>query len=347
MLRIAIIGATGYAGAEVVRLLTGHPHAALTYLTASGEREGKLLGDLYPSLRGCVDLTCRAVDIAAVAESADVCFIALSHGAMDYAPPLLERGVKVIDLGAEFRLKDAAAFEQWYKKPHTCPRLLERAVYGLPELFREQIRAAQLVANPGCYPTSAILPLYPLLERGMIDPTTIIVDSASGVSGAGRSKTTVDYLFSEVNEDFKAYNVAAHRHTPEIEQALSWAAGAPVTVTFTAHLLPITRGILTTTYATLVQRISTADVLAALHERYANEPFIRIYPEGELPQVKFATGSNFCDIGAKVDPRTNRVILISAEDNLIKGAAGQAVQNMTVMCGLDETTGLRTPPIFP
>jgi N-acetyl-gamma-glutamyl-phosphate reductase len=347
MVRIAIIGATGYAGAEIARLLTGHPHAELTYLTASGEREGKSLGELYPSLRGCVNVTCQAVDVAAIAESADVCFIALSHGAMDYAPPLLERGVKVIDIGAEFRLKDAAVFEQWYKKPHTSPRLLERAVYGLPELFREKIRAAQLVANPGCYPTSAILPLYPLLERGLIDPTTIIVDSASGVSGAGRSKTTVEYLFSEINEDFKAYNVAAHRHTPEIEQALSWAAGESVTISFTAHLLPITRGILTTTYATLAQKVSTADVLAALHERYANEPFVRVYPEGELPQIKFTTGSNFCDIGAKVDPRTNRLILISAEDNLIKGAAGQAIQNMNLMCGVEETTGLRTLPVFP
>jgi N-acetyl-gamma-glutamyl-phosphate reductase len=272
---------------------------------------------------------------------------------MEIAPPLLERGLKVCDLGADFRLRDVATFEQWYKHPHNAVDTLKQAVYGLPEWNREQIKSAQLVANPGCYPTSAILALSPFVAAGIVETKNLIVDSASGVSGAGRSSFSVDYHFPEVHDNYKAYGVATHRHTPEIEQGLSDAAGVndgSIAVTFTPHLLPIARGILSTCYATLKEEHKTLIVDEArqvLQDRYENEPFVRIHPTGSLPHIKHIAGSNFCDIGVAIDHRTDRLIVIAAEDNLVKGASGQAIQNMNLMCGFEETAGLMGAALFP
>ncbi len=344
---VALIGASGYGGAELARLLANHSRAELKIATASGERAGAKLSDLFPSLRGVCDLVCEEFNLDKIA-ACDFVFIALGHGkAMAMAPQLLERGLKVCDFGGDFRLRDAASYEHWYKTLHTARELLAKAVYGLPEWNREKIKSAQLVANPGCYPTSAILPLAPLVEANAIDEKTIIVDSASGTSGAGRSSFGLGLHHSEVSEDFKAYKIAAHQHTPEIEQALFDACGREIVLTFTAHLLPIARGILTTSYATLRGQQTTESLHQIIAERYANEPFVRVWPLGEVPQLKHVVGSNFCDIGVKVDTRTGRAILVSAEDNLIKGAAGQALQNMNIMCGFDEREGLRSAALFP
>jgi N-acetyl-gamma-glutamyl-phosphate reductase len=351
MLRVAVIGATGYTGAELARLLAAHPRASLTIATASGERAGVPLSTLFPSLRGVCNVVCEELDIERIGNECDFAFIALPHGkALDLVPQLLERGVRVCDLGADFRLRDTAIYEQWYKLPHTAPEALRTAVYGLPEWNRERIEGAEFVANPGCYPTSAILALSPFVAAGAIADGTIIVDAASGSSGGGRSSFGVGFHHPEVSDDFKTYNVAAHRHTPEIEQALMDAAApgaAPIFVTFTAHLLPIARGILSTCYAGLQLEMTTAEAHALLQDKYAAEPFVRVLPDGELPQIKHVAGSNFCDIGARVDTRTNRLIVVAAEDNLLKGASGQAIQNMNLMCCFEETAGLLSAPVFP
>ncbi|HEX8833582.1 MAG TPA: N-acetyl-gamma-glutamyl-phosphate reductase [Abditibacteriaceae bacterium] len=355
LLRAGVIGASGYGGAELARLLAAHPHAEITAATASAERAGAKLSDLFPSLRGVCDIVCEAFDADHFAAKCDVAFLALPHGkAFDMVPALLNHGVKVIDIGADFRLRDVEEYRQWYKLDHGAPELLTEAVYGLPEWNREEIRGARLVANPGCYPTSAILALAPFVAAEAIDLRSIIVDSASGTSGAGRSSFGLGMHFPELHGDYKAYNVAAHRHTPEIEQGLrdavaQGASGSTTEfhITFTAHLLPIARGILSTSYATLSQPLTTEGALEILNARYANEPFVRVHPLGELPQIKHVAGSNFCDIGVKVDSRTGRLIVVSAEDNLIKGAAGQAIQNMNLMSGFDESAGLRLAPLFP
>ncbi|HVF09403.1 MAG TPA: N-acetyl-gamma-glutamyl-phosphate reductase, partial [Abditibacteriaceae bacterium] len=351
-LQVAVIGASGYGGAELARLLAAHPHAHLARATASGERAGARLSDLFPSLRGLCDVVCEGLDIARLASDCAFVFISLPHGkAMEIVPALLERGLKVCDIGADFRLRDAEVFEQWYKHPHTASTLLQEAVYGLPEWNREKIKAARLVANPGCYPTSAILALSPFVAEDLVRRDSIIVDAASGTSGAGRSSFGLAMHHPEISGDFKAYNVATHRHTPEIEQGLTDVvndqAKEPLRITFTAHLLPIARGILSTCYATLHQEISTAQAQAVLQARYADEPFVRVLPAGQMPQIKHVAGSNFCDIGVQVDERTNRLIVIAAEDNLVKGAAGQALQNMNLMCGFEETAGLLSAPLFP
>lgn len=344
---VALIGASGYGGAELARLLANHSKAELKIATASGERAGAKLSDLFPSLRGVCDIVCQELNLDQIAEC-DFAFIALGHGkAMDIAPKLLERGLKVCDFGGDFRLRDFATYEKWYKTPHTARELLSQAVYGLPEWNREKIKTAKLIANPGCYPTSAILPLAPLVEANAIDEKSIIVDSASGTSGAGRASFGIGLHHAEVSEDFKAYKIASHQHTPEIEQALGVACGREVVLTFTAHLLPIARGILTTSYASLRGEQTTESLHRIIAERYQNEPFVRVWPIGETPQLKHTVGSNFCDIGVQVDTRTNRAILISAEDNLIKGAAGQALQNMNIMCGFDEREGLQNAALFP
>ncbi len=344
---VALIGASGYGGAELARLLANHNHAKLKIATASGERAGAKLSDLFPSLRSVCDLVCEEFDLDQIAQC-DFTFIALGHGkAMAMAPQLLERGLKVVDFGGDFRLRDADSYEHWYKTPHTARELLSEAVYGLPEWNRDKIKNAKLVANPGCYPTSAILALAPLLEANAIDEKTIIVDSASGTSGAGRSSLGLGLHHSEVSEDFKAYKIASHQHTPEIEQALGDAGGREIVLTFTTHLLPIARGILTTSYATVRGEQTTQSLHQIIAKRYENEPFVRVCPLGEVPQLKHTVGSNFCDIGVQVDTRTNRAIVISAEDNLIKGAAGQALQNMNIMCGFDEREGLRSAALFP
>lgn len=352
--KVGLIGASGYTGSELARLLAAHPHAKLEIATASGERVGQKLSSLFPSLRGVCDLELVPQNVDEIAARCDVAIIALGHGkALEIAPQLLERGVRVIDLGADFRLRDAAQYKEWYGLEHSAPDALKNAVYGLPELHRERIKTAKLVANPGCYPTSAILALAPFVAKNAVKAHSIIVNSASGVSGAGRASFGLGTHFPEHFGDFRAYNVASHRHTPEIEQGLLDAAGNPSEsekrplVTFTAHLLPVARGILSTCYAAPMQNLSDEEAHAILSEFYASEPFVRVLPLGEMPQIKAVNGSNFCDIGTKVDARTGRIITISAEDNLLKGASGQAIQNLNIMFGHEETAGLESAGVFP
>ena len=345
MIRVAIVGASGYTGVELFRLLANHPQVEITCVT-SRQNAGEPFAEVFPSLRGRTELVCDPVEVGIVAAKADFVFTALPHQtAMEFVPGLLAAGKKVVDLSADYRLRDAALYEAWYQ-PHTSPELLAEAVYGLPELYREQIRPARLVANPGCYPTSVALALAPLLKAGLIDPASLIIDSKSGTSGAGRA-AKVDSLFCEVNEGFKAYGVGKHRHTPEIEQTLSDLAGVPVMVNFTPHLLPVNRGILSTCYANLREKKDTAGLVELFADYYRGEPFVRVQPKGGLPNVAWVRGGNQCDLGVVVDPRTNRVIVVSAIDNLVKGAAGQAVQNMNLMLGFDETAGLNLIPLYP
>ncbi len=345
MVKVAVVGASGYAGLELLRLLVRHPKVEITSIT-SRQYVGEKIAKVFPSLATIVDLECDEVDVPKIAAAADVVFTALPHKtAMVIVPDLLDLGCKVIDLSADYRLKDVSVYEQWYQ-PHTSPDLLAEAVYGLPELYREQISSARLVANPGCYPTSVALALAPLLEQQLIDHKTIIIDSKSGTSGAGRAAKTGS-LFCEVNEGFKAYSVASHRHTPEIEQTLSGVAGEQVVVNFTPHLLPVNRGILSTCYASLTGAIDGDSVAALYDNYYADEPFVRLMPGGQLPNVAFVSGSNYVDLGFVVDDRTQRIIVVSAIDNLVKGAAGQAVQNMNLMQGYNEVAGLDVVPCFP
>jgi N-acetyl-gamma-glutamyl-phosphate reductase len=345
MIRIGIVGASGYTGVELARLLSGSPDVKLTVAT-SRQYNGRKLADVYPSLAGLVDIVCEDLQTAELADRADLFFTAVPHQtAMAIVPDLLQAGKKVVDLSADFRLHDATVYEKWYQK-HTAQEYLAEAVYGLPELHRQKIAKARLVANPGCYPTSVILGLAPLLRAGVIEPETIIVDSKSGASGAGRSAQT-GTLFCEVTEGFKAYKVGAHRHTPEMEQEISALCNTSVTISFTPHLLPMSRGILSTIYAKLVRPLTDEEVSELYLAFYKEEPFVRPCASGVFPATQFVRGSNFCDIGVKAESRTGRVVVLSAIDNLVKGAAGQAVQNMNLMCNLPETTGLRVVPLFP
>jgi len=345
MIRVAVVGGTGYAGAELVRLLSGHPHVELTIIT-SRQYEGQPFSDIYPAMAGIVNLTCRAFSEEAVSKAADVVFTALPHKvSMGVVPGLIDQGKKVIDLSADFRFKDPALYEAWYDESHQTKDLLETAVYGLPEIYFNDIQKASLVGNPGCYPTSVLLPLLPLIKAPFIDPDTVIADSKSGTSGAGRSVSLTTH-FCEVNEAFKAYNVAAHRHNPEMDEVLSLFAGRTIHITFTPHLVPITRGMLTTIYVGLKEDVSTRDVASFLDSFYADKPFVRICPMSRFPNTMYVRGTNYCDIGFHVAERTKRLILISAIDNLVKGASGQAVQNMNIMLGFAETAGLDQPP-FP
>lgn len=351
---VALIGASGYTGSELARLLANHDGAALTVATATGERAGQKLSDLFPALRGVCDLVLEEPNLEKIADACDVAVIALGHGkALEIVPQLLKRGVRVIDLGADFRLRDAQIYREWYHLEHSAQDLLGEVVYGLPEWNREKIKTANLVANPGCYPTSAILALAPFIARSAIKAHSIIVNSASGVSGAGRASFGVGTHFPETVGDFKAYNVGAHRHTPEIEQALNDVSPNPddpearALITFTAHLLPVARGILSTCYAAPMSEMTTETAHQILSECYAAEPFVRVLPIGDYPQIKHVNGSNFCDVGTKVDARTGRLIILSAEDNLIKGASGQALQNLNIMFGLPETMGLQGAAVFP
>ena len=345
MVRVAVVGASGYTGVELLRLLLNHPDVTVTCVTAN-QNAGEEVATLFPSLAGRINMVCSTLDVNEVAANAELVFTALPHqAAMAVIPGLLAAGCRVVDLSADYRLRDPQVYAVWYAA-HTSPELLGEAVYGLPELYRTAIPTARLVANPGCYPTSVALALAPLLRAELIDPATIIIDSKSGTSGAGRS-AKVDSLYCEVNEGFKAYAVGKHRHTPEIEQTLSDFAGQEVTVSFTPHLLPVNRGILSTCYASLRQETTTAALLQHFRSFYDGEAFVRICGEGELPNIAFVRGANYCDIGLVVDPRTNRVIVVSAIDNLVKGAAGQAVQNMNLLLGLPETRGLEVVPLFP
>jgi len=343
--RVAIIGAGGYTGVELIRLLSLHPQVELTCLT-SLENVGAPVCRVFPSLAGKTDLRLETLDVCKVIAAADIVFTALPHkAAMGMVPHFLSAGKKVIDLSADFRLKDMNVYEKWYQR-HSCPELVAEAVYGLPELYRERIRTARLVANPGCYPTSAILALAPLISRDLIDLDTLIIDSKSGATGAGRA-VRLGSLFCEVSEGFKAYGVGTHRHTPEIEQVLGDLASTPVTVSFTPHLLPINRGILSTSYARLKEGLGGEELTAIFEKFYDDEPFVRVFPAGELPNVATVKGSNYCDIGVVSDPRTGRVIVVSVLDNLVKGASGQAVQNMNIMEGFEEGLGLQVVPLFP
>ncbi len=345
MIKVAIVGASGYTGVELLRLLLNHPQVEITCVT-SRQNAGTPISSVFPSLMGRSDLVFDPVDVDLITARAELVFTALPHkAAMEVVPDLLRAGCKVVDLSADYRLRDAATYERWYQ-PHTSVELLSEAVYGLPELYRSQIRGARLVANPGCYPTSVVLALAPLIEQNKVFLSSLIIDSKSGTSGAGRS-ARVGSLFCEVNEGFKAYGVGNHRHTPEIEQTLAALAGEPVAVSFTPHLLPVNRGILSTCYAGLSDPLSTEALVAFYRERYADEPFVRIHPAGEWPNVTYVRGSNYCNIGLFSDARTGRVIVVSVIDNLLKGASSQAVQNMNLMLGLEETCGLGDLPLFP
>lgn len=346
MLKVAIVGASGYTGVELLRILYCHPEAAVTCVT-SERSAGKRVSDIFPGLRGRCDLLLENLEPVRVSGKADFIFTALPHkAAMEVVPTFLEMGKQVVDLSADYRLRDPREYGKWYE-PHLNPELLKKAVYGLPEIKRAKIAGSDLVANPGCYPTSVILGMAPLLKKKLIGPASIIADSKSGVTGAGRS-AKVDNLYCEVNEGFKAYGVGGvHRHIPEIEQELSHLAGEKLAITFTPHLVPMERGILSTIYSLPVQSVTTADLLKLYNDFYKGEPFVRVLPEGSFPSTAFVRGSNFCDIGLTMDSQTGRVIVVSAIDNLVKGASGQAVQNMNIMCGFPETMGLEGLPLFP
>ena len=345
MTRVGVIGATGYTGIELVRLLLRHPKVRLNALTAE-KNVGQPIWKLFPSILKELDLVFQALEVETLSKACDFVFTALPHKAvMEVAPGFLEKGIKVVDLSADFRLADPKVYEQWYE-PHTSPHLLKEAVYGIPELHRDEIKKARLVANPGCYPTSVILALAPALKNQLIDQRTIIADSKSGVSGAGRS-VVLSSLFAEVSENFKAYKVSEHRHTPEIEQELSRLAGEKVIITFTPHLVPMKRGILSTIYASLRTPISEKEILDLYQNFYANEKFVRMRPPDLLPSTADVMGSNYCDIVLKVDKRNNRLIILAAIDNLVKGASGQAIQNMNLMLGLEESLVLDIVPLYP
>ncbi len=346
MINVGIIGASGYTGAELARILCNHPEVQITAAT-SRQFAGQPLSKVFPNLKGRIDVICENLSAQQVCERADFFFTAVPHKtAMDIVPELLSDGKKVVDLSADFRIQDLATYEEWYQ-PHTSASLLNEATYGLPEIYRESISKSRLVANPGCYPTSIILGLAPLLKAGAIDPHTIIADSKSGTSGAGRV-AQVGSLFCEVHDGFRPYKVGRnHRHTPEIEQELSSLAGEKLLISFTPHLLPIARGILSTVYAALRPGFNQSVINKLYSEEYATESFVRLLEEDVFPATQYVRGSNYCDISFKIDPVTNRIIIMTAIDNLVKGAAGQAVQNMNLMCGFDEMSGLEIVPLFP
>lgn len=346
-IKVSVVGASGYAGGELLRLLLGHPNVALTQIVSS-TYAGQPLSKSFPGMRN-TDLVFSVFDREKIVQNSDLVFYAQDHGvAMKQVEGLLRDGLKVIDLSADFRLKDPEIFQHWYKHEHIATEVLKEAVYGLPELFREQIKAARLLANPGCYPTASGLALIPLLVNKLIDNKSIIIDAKSGVSGAGRGKHSLDLHYPELNENFRAYGVAGtHRHTPEIEQTLSFAANEDIKVSFTPHLLPITRGILATCYASLIKTVSSDEIIELFKKFYEGHPFVHILNKGELPATKGCSGSNQCHIGIAIDERTKRITVLSAIDNLMKGAAGQAVQNFNLMNGLDEKAGLNSAGLWP
>lgn len=369
MIRAGVIGATGYAGAEIIRLLSRHPEAEIKW-AGSRSFAGQSLSDIYGNMFEIVDLDCIDDDtdrmkneIAKLAKDTDVIFTATPQGACSsFVTKELLAGTKVIDLSADFRLTDVAVYEKWYKMKHNAPELIKDAVYGLCEINRDDIRKTQLIANPGCFTTCSILTAYPLVREGLIDSDTLIIDALSGVSGAGRGAKTAN-LYCEVNENAKAYGVTTHRHTPEIEEQLGKAAGRKLTLQFTPHLVPMNRGILATEYASLMARDGSgrtgraaaeahvlpkeADLRAVYEKYYGAEHFIRVLPDGKVPETRFVEGSNYVDVNIKVDERTGRVIMMGALDNLMKGAASQAVQNMNIMFGIREDAGIDMAPDFP
>lgn len=345
MIRVGIYGGSGYTGEELLRLLVNHPDANVVAAT-SRRFAGIPVAEVYPVFSGMTDLVYTDASPEAVADLADIIFLALPHGvSMTFAPIFLKAGRKVVDLSADFRIRAAATYEAWYGR-HTAPGTLGEAVYGLPELYRDSIRTTRLVANPGCYPTSIILGLAPVLRSRWIDTDSVIADSKSGVSGAGRDPQ-IGSLYCEVAEGFKAYKVAGHRHTPEIEQELSALAQREIKISFTPHLLPVKRGILSTIYAKLSKDVTAEEATALYQDFYLEESFVRVCRSGQFPNLSSVVGSNYCDIGVTIDKRTGRIIIVSAIDNLIKGASGQAIQNMNLLCGLKEGTGLPAVALFP
>ncbi|WP_432406223.1 N-acetyl-gamma-glutamyl-phosphate reductase [Wukongibacter sp. M2B1] len=344
-MKIGVIGATGYAGQQLVWLLNNHKEVEISFLVSHSYSDNEY-SSIYKNYRGFIQNTC--INIQEMYEhlsSIDIVFIALPHGkSMNIAKELLSKGVKVIDLGADFRLQDSKTYKEWYELDHQGEELLKDAVYGLPELNRKSVQKAQLIANPGCYPTASILALAPLVKNNLIDVNTIVIDAKSGVSGAGRSLNT-GTLFCECNETVKAYKVGEHRHIPEIEQELSLLASTNINLLFTPHLIPMNRGILATCYSRASSELSLSDLKEIYNDFYSENYFVRVIQD--IPETKWVRGSNFCDIGIRLDKRTNRIVTISAIDNLIKGAAGQAVQNMNIMCGFNEWEGLDFPSMVP
>jgi len=350
MKKVAIVGASGYSGEELVRLLLNHPHVELTAVT-SRQSAGQTVAQIFPKFASHPKsklLRFTEPNAELLSKQAEIVFLALPHGvAAEFAVPLMQAGCIVIDLSADFRLKSPEVYKEFYAHDHPAPELLAKSVYGLPEIYRAQIRQATLIASPGCYPTSILLPTIPLLQAGLIKPHGIIADSLSGVSGAGR-KAELDYLFCECNESVRPYGVPKHRHLSEIEEQLSLAVGTPVVIQFTPHLIPVNRGILTTLYLAPSEHFSDAagatkfgeQVAACFAKSYANEPFVRLLEGKALPDTKNVVGTNVCEIAWRLDPRTGRLIVMSAEDNLVKGASGQAVQSMNILCGYPETAGL-------
>lgn len=346
MIKVGIIGATGYAGSELVRILLGHKDVEIKWY-GSRSYIDKKYASIYQNFFQLVDANCMDDNMEVLADQVDVIFTATPQGlcASLVNEEILSK-VKIIDLSADFRIKDVKVYEEWYKLEHKSPQFIEEAVYGLCEINREDVKKARLVANPGCYTTCSILTCYPLVKEGIIDPNTIIVDAKSGTSGAGRG-AKVDNLFCEVNENMKAYGVATHRHTPEIEEQLGYACGEKITINFTPHLVPMNRGILATAYASLKKDVTYEEIKAIYDKYYADEKFVRVLEKDVCPQTKWVEGSNYVDVNFKIDPRTNRIIMMGAIDNLVKGAAGQAVQNMNLMFGLKESEGLELVPMFP
>ncbi len=345
MKKIAIVGATGYTGIELVRILLNHPQIQITHVT-SEKNAGEPFSKVFPAFQNLLDLKLESFEGKQTSQKAELAFVCLPHhSAQKAVKELLDLGLIVIDLSADFRLKSQKVYEEWYGK-HDSPQLLKEAAYGLPELFRDQIKGKKLIANPGCYPTGAALALAPLIKNQLVKLDSFIIDSKSGTSGAGRSAST-DILFSEVNEGFKAYKVGAHRHSPEIEQTLSSLSGSEIQVTFTPHLLPLDRGILSTTYSQSSKKIENEELHLIFQKFYENEYFVRVKPLGSFPNVKDVRGTNFCDIGVHIEKKNGRIIIISAIDNLTKGASGQAVQNMNILFGFEEALGLKILPHLP
>ena len=345
MIKVGIAGASGYTGLELIRLLVNHPEVELTVLT-SETYKGKSIADVFPSLNGIIDIELQPFN-SKILKSCDVVFLALPHTtAMDKLPQLIESNCKVIDLSADYRLEDADAYPDWYSLTHKHPELLSKIVYGLPELHREKIKNVQAVANPGCYPTSVILALAPLMKTDWVNLDSIISDSKSGVSGAGR-KPSLTSQFSEANEGVSPYSLAGHRHIPEMEQELSSLAGNPIKISFSPHLIPMSRGMLSTIYIDLKKKLSDDDLIEHYQKFYNDEFFVRVLSKDRFANTHAVSGSNFCDIGIKVDARVDRLVITSALDNLIKGASGQAIQNMNIMLGFEEKTSLQSSAIFP
>ena len=346
MIKVGIIGSTGYAGGELARLLLQREDTEILWYGSKSYID-QSYSSIYPNMYKLTDGKCMDDNMKELAEKVDVIFTATPQGlcASMVDEDILSR-VRIIDLSADFRIKDVSVYEQWYKLKHGASQLIEEAVYGLPEINREKVKRARMVANPGCFPTCSFLSVYPLVKAGLIDTDTLIIDAKSGVSGAGRG-VKADSLYCEVNENIKAYGVATHRHTPEIEEQLGYVAGKPVTVSFTPHLVPMNRGILVTGYASLTREVTYGEVKAAYEACYRDEYFVRVLEKDVAPQTRWVEGSNFAVVNFKIDPRTRRIVMMGAIDNMIKGAAGQAIQNMNIMFGLPEQTGLKQIPVFP